>query len=58
MKKGIEQGIEKGLQQGWAKGALEGKKSVARNMLAKGIELSLVREVTGLTEDELAESSH
>ncbi|ROR13659.1 Rpn family recombination-promoting nuclease/putative transposase [Erwinia sp. JUb26] len=60
--KGIEQGIEQGMERGLKKGRLEGAmdvtRSLARKMLAKGFERQAIADITGLSEDELAEMDH
>ena len=48
IQQGLEQGLEQGLQQGKLEGKLEGKLDTARNMLHKGMELSLIAELTDL----------
>ncbi|MDI6636419.1 Rpn family recombination-promoting nuclease/putative transposase [Pantoea dispersa] len=45
-------------QKGREKGRMEGKMEVARNLLAKGIPLESVRELTGLSDDELKKIRH
>lgn len=52
--KGIEKGIEKGRQEG----VLEGKLSVARAMLANGIDHDSVMNMTGLTAEDLTQICH
>ncbi len=52
--KGIEKGIEKGIQLGRQEGKLE----VARAMLQNGLERATVMQMTGLTEDDLAQIRH
>ncbi|CAI1000717.1 Uncharacterised protein [Serratia proteamaculans] len=52
--KGIEKGIEKGRQEG----VLEGKLTVARAMLANGIDHDSVMNMTGLTAEDLAQIRH
>ena len=42
-------GLEKGIQKGIQKGKLE----TARNLQAEGFELSLIKKITGLTEEEI-----
>ncbi|WP_412761672.1 Rpn family recombination-promoting nuclease/putative transposase [Paenibacillus macerans] len=49
MEKGIEKGIEKGMAQGEHKKAME----IAKNMLAMGIEVSVIVKASGLTKDEV-----
>lgn len=45
--------IEGALAEGEARGELKGKIEVAKNMLAKGLDVRLIAEVTGLTEAEV-----
>jgi predicted transposase/invertase (TIGR01784 family) len=47
--KGLEKGLEKGIQKGIQVGKLE----TARNLQAEGFELSLIKKITGLTEEEI-----
>lgn len=64
--KGIEKGMEKGLQlgeqRGLVKGRSEGERSaalkIARTMLQNGLPPSLVAEMTGLSDDDLAQIAH
>jgi len=49
---------QKGLEKGRMEGREEGKMEVARNLLAKGIPLESVRELTGLSDDDLAKIRH
>lgn len=51
--KGIEKGIEKGLSQGLAKGERNKARQMAKAMLANGLAISLVANISGLTEEEL-----
>ena len=50
---GIEQGRQEGIEQGRKDGMQEGRKETARNMLAKGSSEEFVRDVTGLSEEEI-----
>lgn len=50
---GKEEGIEEGRQEGRQEGREEGIMKTARNMLAKGLDISLIAEVTGLSEQVL-----
>ncbi|WP_348994602.1 hypothetical protein [Erwinia sp. V90_4] len=52
--KGLEQGLKKGLETG----RQEGKREVARNLILKGMEMQLVKELTGLSDHDLAQISH
>jgi len=46
-------GLEKGFQKGIEKGIQKGKLETARNLQAEGFELSLIKKITGLTEEEI-----
>ena len=50
---GRTEGKAEGLAEGEAKGRAEGKTDVARAMKAKGLEISLISELTGLSEEEI-----
>ncbi len=50
---GFAEGMEKGRAEGREEGRLEGKKEIALLMLAKGMDISDIVDVTGLTEDEI-----
>ncbi len=52
--KGIEKGIEKGMEKGRKEEALK----IAFTMLKKGLDRNMVKEVTGLSEKELAQFQH
>jgi len=54
---GLQEGLQKGLQQGQQKGKTEKAKAIARNMLAKGLDITLIVEMTGLSEEELMAAS-
>ena len=53
VEKGLQEGREKGLQEGREKGVKETAIKVAKNMKAKGLESSLIAEVTGLSKEEV-----
>jgi predicted transposase/invertase (TIGR01784 family) len=57
LEEGIEQGIQKGLQKGIEQGIEQGRKEqarlLAREMKAKGLEASLIADITGLTKTEI-----
>lgn len=63
---GREEGREQGLSEGRHKGLVEGRNegqreatlAIARNMLARGIDLTLVQEVTGLSAADLQQIRH
>lgn len=64
--KGIEKGLEEGLQLGEQRGLVKGRseeersaaQKIARTMLQNGLPHSLVAEMTGLSEDDLAQIAH
>ncbi len=57
--KGVNKGIEKGRQEGIEKGITEGGKKrnreIAKQMLAKGMNIKLIEELTGLTAEVISE---
>jgi len=57
MEKGLAEGMEKGLVKGMAEGLEKGmnKRSleIARKMLANGMDVAMVMEITGLSESQL-----
>ena len=53
LKEGIEEGREEGREQGIQQGEANAKRLLALNMLAKGLDPSLVSEITGLTKEEV-----
>jgi predicted transposase/invertase (TIGR01784 family) len=57
--KGLEQGIEKGIEKGLKKGLKQGsekeKIAIARNLLAEGLEVQFIAQVTGLSETAVLE---
>ncbi|MGP0152965.1 Rpn family recombination-promoting nuclease/putative transposase [Pantoea ananatis] len=62
IEKGLEEGLQLGEQRGLVKGRSEGERSaalkIARTMLQNGLPPSLVAEMTGLSEDDLAQIAH
>jgi predicted transposase/invertase (TIGR01784 family) len=50
---GMQAGIEAGMQAGIEKGALLEKQIIAKGMLAKGLDLLTISELTGLTQSEI-----
>ena len=56
--RGLEQGVQQGLEQGLERGLTEGeeksKTEIARNMLAKGLDVDLIVSVTGLSSQEVS----
>ena len=53
IKKSFAKGKAVGIAEGKAAGLAEGKAEVAINLLAKGLNIKLISEATGLTEDEI-----
>ena len=52
---GFEEGFAKGFAKGFAEEEFKTKKRAARMMKAKGFDVSLISELTGLSEDQIAE---
>ena len=50
---GFSQGKVEGREEGRAEGISQGKVEIAKNMLAKNMEIELISEITSLTEDEI-----
>ena len=50
---GLTKGIEQGISEGISRGVERNKLEVAKNMLKKGLEVSLIMEITGLTKEEI-----
>ncbi|MCZ4060841.1 Rpn family recombination-promoting nuclease/putative transposase [Pantoea sp. LMR881] len=55
---GRQEGIQLGEQRGIEKGEREATLKIARTMLQNGLDQSIVMQMTGLTEDELAQIHH
>ena len=53
LKKGIATGLKKGIATGLKKGRVEGMQEVALSMLKRKVDISLISEVTGLSEKEI-----
>ena len=53
LNEGIKEGFEKGMKQGWEKGMEKGMEKTAMRMLAKGLSVSLISEMTGLSEGDV-----
>jgi predicted transposase/invertase (TIGR01784 family) len=49
----MNKGIAKGREEGRAEGITEGRADVARNLKKKGMSISDIADVTGLTEEEI-----
>lgn len=58
MEQGLQKGLRQGLQQGLERGLIEGQSkermNIAKSMKAKGISNSMISELTGLSETEVA----
>lgn len=50
---GLVEGMEKGLAEGMEKGMNQRSLEIARTMLAKGMDVATVMEITGLAESQL-----
>ena len=53
MKQGMEQGMKQGMEQGMEQGIKQGKKETAKKMKEEGLDIKLIKKVTGLTEEEI-----
>jgi len=53
-----QNGVSEGERRGEIKGKLEGKLEAAKAMLLKGLSISLITEVTGLSESEIEQLRH
>ncbi len=53
MKQGIEQGMKQGIEQGMKQGIEQGKIVTVKKMLDKNFDISIIKELTGLTEKEI-----
>ena len=51
----IKNGMDSARREGEAKGEFKANMKVARMMKAKGFDVSLISEITGLSEDQIAE---
>lgn len=56
---GVQEGKKLGIKEGLARGTTEGAQAkprdIAANMLAKGMDAALISELTGLSEEDIAE---
>ena len=50
---GLAEGMEKGLAEGMEKGMNKRSLEIARKMLANGMDVAMVMEITGLSESQL-----
>jgi predicted transposase/invertase (TIGR01784 family) len=55
---GLEQGLKQGRQQGLQQGFEKAQHEVARNLLAEGMDLDLVKKVTKLSDLDLTLETH
>lgn len=55
MRQGIEKGMEKGIEKGMEKGIKTSARQIARQLLLKGMDQETVQQITGLTQDEVAQ---
>ena len=53
IKQGIQQGMQQGIKQGMQQGMQQGKKEIAKKMKEEGLNIELIKKVTGLTEEEI-----
>ena len=53
IKEGVKEGIKEGLKEGMKKGKEESKKEIALAMKIRGMEISVIQELTGLSESEI-----
>ncbi len=53
LEKGLERGIKQGLEQGLERGTEQSKNEIAKNMLKKDLYISLISEVTGLSNEQI-----
>ncbi|HGM5493879.1 TPA: ISNCY family transposase, partial [Serratia fonticola] len=58
IEKGLQRGVEKGIEQGIEKGEREAALKIASSMLANGFEHAMVMQLTGVSEEDLAQISH
>ena len=54
---GVQEGIEKGIEKGIEQGIEQGKKSIISNMLKKGLDIEMIVELSGLSENEVLQLS-
>ena len=55
---GYEQGFEQGEISGFEQGRLDEKRKIAVNLRRKGLDVKVISEATGLTEDEIKALTH
>ena len=52
---GVQEGHASGLKEGLARGVAENQRDIAANMLAKGMDVALISELTGLSDQDIAQ---
>lgn len=55
LESGLKKGREEGLRKGREEGLLEGQHRIAKAMKAKGMSSQMITELTGISEDEIAD---
>ena len=55
LQRGLQRGLESGLKKGREEGLLEGQHRIAKAMKAKGMSSQMITELTGISEDEIAD---
>ena len=53
IKEGMEEGMEEGIKEGMEKGRAEEREKIVLEMLKKGLEISLIQEISGLSQEEI-----
>ncbi len=53
MREGLKKGIEEGIKEGKEEGKKEEKKAIAANLKKMGMDISLITNITGLSEEEV-----
>ena len=56
MKQGLEQGLEQGIERGIEQGEKNSKFEIAKKMLDKNFDISVISEITGLDKNEILTS--
>ena len=54
---GVKEGHASGIKEGLARGIAENQRSIAVNILTKGMDVSLVSDITGLSREDIASLS-
>jgi predicted transposase/invertase (TIGR01784 family) len=53
MQKGMQEGMQKGMQQGRQEGVIQASLDIARSLLQAGVDKSIIKQTTHLTDEEL-----